>query len=161
MLGRGLIGAVLGACIAGAVSAAGVGLHLGLQLVFDTTLSDRDWDVERFRTLLPLAVLAGVVVGAIAGFAARLPRKGVHLLTSIAIVAGSAALSRLPMVAQPRYKGSSEPSYVPALVAALVGGAIVFWYGMLATRRAATTTDVEKAYNDQPHGPTSSDQPGG
>jgi hypothetical protein len=111
--------------------------------------------------LLPLAVLAGVVAGAIAGFAARLPRNGVHLLTSIVIVVGCAALARLPTLAQPRYKGSSEPSYVPAVVAALLGGTLVLWYGLLATRRAAATTDVETTDSDQPHDPTSPDQPGG
>jgi hypothetical protein len=83
------------------------------------------------------------------------------LLTSIAIVAGCAALARLPVVAQSRYKGSPEPSYVPAVVAAFVGGTIVLLYGIVATKRATAATGARNTNNDQPQSPTAADQPGG
>jgi hypothetical protein len=122
--------------------------------------SDRAHDVQDLQSLVPLAVLTGIFVGAIARFAARLLQKGLHLVPSTAIVVGCAALARLSTVVQPRYKGSPEPSFVPAAVAALVGGVIVLWFGMFATRRAAAT-DVKKANNDQPHNLSSVDQPDG
>ena len=135
--GMRLKGAMVGAGIAGIVALAVPILLLGfVRLVFDVHPNDRADDLERLRLFLPLAALVGSFVGAIGGLAARLPRKGVRMLTSISIVAGCAALARLPIAAQPRYKGSPEPSYVPVILAALLGGVIVLTYGLNATKRA-------------------------
>ena len=142
MFTRGLRGAVLGACIAGAIGGIGLGIFVGLQLLYDSDFSKHGWRL--LCTIPPLVAVAGVCAGAIAGLAARLPRKGVGLLRSIAIVAGCGLLAALPTAVQPRYKGSPDPSYLPTVLGELVGGVIVFCYGMFATRRATETTDVER-----------------
>ena len=53
------------------------------------------------------------------------------------VVAACAILVRIFAAARPRYKGSSEPSFLPTVLAALVGGMIVLLYGILATKRSA------------------------
>jgi hypothetical protein len=144
-LRRGFRGATVGASIAGIIAVAVAGLLFGFQLLLDihnpTALAS---DLDRLRRFLPLAALAGLFVGATGGLAARLPQKGVRMLKSIAIVAGCAMIARLVVAVQPRYKGSPEPSYMPVILAALLGGVIVLVYGVLATRPKA---DVDSDIN--------------
>ncbi len=118
MFWRGLSGALLGACTCAAVAASATVLLSGLPiLLFDREApADRMGDVKRLIEFLPTAAMAGLIVGGVGGLAAKLPPRGLRLVTSIGIVAGCALLARLPSTLQPRQKGSREPSYVPSVV---------------------------------------------
>ena len=131
MIWRATKGAFIGACLAGGAAVAAILLLFGLPLLLsDIHPLDRPGDVERFRWLLLLAVSAGACVGAIAGFAARTPRRGMPLLTSIGVVAGCAALARLATCVATPVQWNVQPSYVPTIVSALAGGAVVLLLGL-------------------------------
>lgn len=122
---RGLKGMVVGAGMGCVIAVAGA-----VSLFGPFVLTDYDPStVERLRIALRLAVLAGVFVGGIAGLAARLPRNGMGLLASIAVVGGCAGLGvlldalgwvpeRLPL-----------STYLSVILPASLGGAVVFVYG--------------------------------
>jgi hypothetical protein len=131
MLWRSLSGSILGASMCTAVTISATVLLLGFRiLLFDSgSPVDRAGDVKRLIEFLPTAAMAGLVGGAVGGLASRLPRKGLRMVTSIEIVAGCAALARLPSSVRPRDKGSPEPSYASSVIAALASGAVVAGYG--------------------------------
>ena len=120
-------------CAAVTISATVLLLFFPILLSDSGSLVDRAGDVKRLIEFLPTAAIAGLVVGAVGGFAARLPRKGLRMVTSIGIVAGCATLARLPSSVRPRDKGSPEPSYVSSVFAALAGGTLVLGYGVVRT----------------------------
>ncbi len=153
MLWRGMGGAVLGAGIAALSAVAITALLLGFQVVVLDAhdLRDRTEDAERLGKALPMAIFAGIVVGAIGGLAAKLPRKGLAMLPSLSIVAACAVITRLPVLALPRYKGSPEPSWIPALVAALVGGMIVLIWGVAITKRNGSSRADASQSDTVPH----------
>lgn len=158
ILKRGLRGAILGACIVGVLGGIGIGVPVGLRVAYDEGFSDRGW--KQFCTIPPVAALTTGCVGAIAGLAASLPQNRVRLSKSMAIVVASAVIASLPTVVQPRYKGSPEPSIAPLVIGVLVGGVIVFCYGMIVAARSAERGDAEKANTGQSQNPPSVDQPG-
>ena len=68
--------------------------------------------------------------------------KGVRLLASIGVVAGCAILGVISAIGL-TYMGGPAPSYVPAIVMACLGAALVLLYGIIASRRAAESTRVD------------------
>jgi uncharacterized membrane protein YeaQ/YmgE (transglycosylase-associated protein family) len=160
MIWRATKGAFVGACFAGVVAAAVITLLFGLPLlVSESHPLDRARDVENFRRLLPLAAIAGVSVGAIAGFAARLTPRGMPLLTSIGVVGGCAALARFVTWQVTPVDLKVQPSYIPAIVAAFVGAAVVLSYGLV--KGVIVEANSREADNEQPQHPPKADQPGG
>lgn len=158
---RGLKGAMVGAGFVGAIGVLMIGLPTGLLLLLDIDKPiDRANDLDHMRKGLVL-LLPVVLVGGIAGLAARLPQRSVGMLKSIAIVGGCAILARLPTAIQPRFIGSPEPSYIPVILAALLGGVVVFVYGVVVSRRSTTNVDSETVKTDQPHDPPSEVQADG
>jgi hypothetical protein len=143
VLRRGLKGAILGASFAAAVAVIVTTSLFGFQIVVIDDPLDRARDLSHLADVLRITVTAGLAVGALAGLVAKLPRKGVRMLTSISIVAGCAVLTRLFSAAQPRFKGSPEPSYLPAIVGALVASVFVLVYGVVVTRRSASGVIVQ------------------
>jgi hypothetical protein len=145
-------GTALGAIMTATVAVAATALLSGTQIiVFDLQAPiDRARDLSHLGRVLLIAVSAGLIVGAIGGFVAKLPQRGVGMLTSISIVAGCAAIARLPLAIQPRYLGAVEPSYIPSILAALVGGALVFVYAIAVKQprdKRVLTTDAKKQNN--------------
>jgi hypothetical protein len=137
ILWRGLRGAVVGASITAAVAVTATALLFGFQIMaFDRyDAVDRERDLKHMMEVLPLVALAGVLVGGVGGLVAKLPARGIGMLTSISVVGGCAVLARLPTIAQPRYTGTSEPSYIPVVIAALVGASLVLVYEIVVTKR--------------------------
>jgi NADH:ubiquinone oxidoreductase subunit 6 (subunit J) len=131
-LWRGLKGAMVGAGIAGIIAVAGPISWTGLL----------DIPLRRF---LALAALAGFFVGGIAGFAACLPRKGKEMLKSIAIVAGCAMLASPFVLAALRNWGMEPPdlSYIPPILAGLLGGVIALVYEAGVKVRSKADVDSE------------------
>jgi hypothetical protein len=72
------------------------------------------------------------------------------MLTSIAIVAGCAVPAAPVTAIQLWLNGPSVLSFVPLILAALLGGVIVLTYGLVAKERSAVEVDSEKANTDQP-----------
>ena len=152
---RGLKGMLVGAAVAAVIALAMVALPVGLQLfLFDAQPMDRASDLERLQKHLPLMALVASFVGSIAGFAARLPRNGIGIPRSFAVVGGCAVLAGLFTAVQPRYKGSPEPSHISIFFGAIVGGIIVLVYGILATMRSKAgdgpkPTDPPSGHGDE------------
>ncbi len=129
MLWHGMKGATIGALLVSATTACLLGLLVSRSLFGDVHPFDRQRDLEHLRNFFPFVALWGAYVGAIAGFAARAPAEKRPLVRSIGIVAGSAAAARLLTVLfVPGGKMQPRPSYIPAILAALVAGFIVFKY---------------------------------
>ncbi|NLE37291.1 MAG: hypothetical protein GX621_04625 [Pirellulaceae bacterium] len=141
---RGLRGALLGAAVATAIAVILSILLFGLvAFVFESPYPlHRADELHNLMLFLPLAVSAGIIVGAIGGFAARMPPRGVSILTSIAIVAVCAIVGGFLRVAQPRFKGSPEPLFLLPILGALIGGVLVMWYGIATSRREAMNQSV-------------------
>ena len=121
-LRQGIKGAVLGACVAALIAFSLAGL-----------LGDLS-DVERYRAHLMTGALAGLIVGAIGGFASRLFANGPSLLKSISIVAACAGLAHYVALSL-TVPFKQLPSYTPAITASLIAGLFVAIYGALKNRR--------------------------
>jgi hypothetical protein len=133
MIWRATEGALIGAsfiCVVGTV----VGLLFGLSDFVDIQHSNSAYAMQHLRWSVLIAAIAGVTVGAIGGFAARLTPWGVSLLRSIAVVAVFSGIGRIATeLTMPVPKGL--PSYIPTIIAALIGGAVVLAYAFATGRR--------------------------
>ncbi|MFH1269114.1 MAG: hypothetical protein ABIK89_25585 [Planctomycetota bacterium] len=132
---QGIKGAALGGGIAALIAFSLVGL-----------LGDLS-DMERYWTHLLTSTVAGLVVGAIGGFASRLFPEGLSLLKSISIVAACAGLAHyIALSLTVPYK--QLPSYLPAVSASLVGGLIVTTVGALRNRMRSPTDETGRRRED-------------
>jgi hypothetical protein len=124
-LGRGLKGMLVGAGMASVIAMTST-FFLAGPVLLDQNASFRDLE----KALL-VTTLVGVFIGGIAGFAARLPSKGVSILTSIAIVGVSTGVGGLLPVLG--WIPDQQPLwlYLSAILGTLLGGVIVFVYGII------------------------------
>lgn len=134
-------GALDGACFTGAV---GLGFVLVLAVIGGA-----------HPTQLLGAGVAGGFIGAIGGFASRLPKSGLPLLTSIGIVAGFALVARFATLWVMPFQKFGYPDE-PAILAALGGGAVVLCLGVARGRWSARAAQTDI---DQPQEPPPADQP--
>lgn len=149
MFWRSLKGAVLGAVVTTAIAVALMGLLFGIHLLeVAQTPIDRSDSLNHLLKTLPLVAIAGAMIGALSGLAAKLPRHGMRMLPSITIVTACAVLARIPTATHPRYKDltgpSGESSYLPVIIAAVVGSLIVLVYGMVLTKRSISPESPDK-----------------
>ncbi|HBO44824.1 MAG TPA: hypothetical protein DD670_13015 [Planctomycetaceae bacterium] len=147
---RGLRGALLGAAVAAAIAVTLVVLISGCQAVTSDPSDPFEGKGRHGLSILfPIALAAGLTTGLIGGFAARLPRKGLPMLTSLGIVAACAMMCRLLSPIDSPFNGPCKPSivseYAPAILAALAGGIGVLSYGIIATMRAPTNAETVDA----------------
>jgi hypothetical protein len=131
---RGLKGMVIGAATAVAILAAIVGLTLGMRLLTDDypTYEMKD----DLRMILPGTAPIGVLIGSVAGLSARLPRKGLGVFSSIAIVGGCVVLAGWLIVLGllPSIELCKRPC-VPIIIAASLGGVISLVYAPVLEAR--------------------------
>ena len=133
MIARGTRGALLGALLTAAAGFAFV-LLVSLALLSADDAMDSERKMEILRANLALAATSGGFLGAIGGAAARLPRNGLPLLTSIAIVAACAAVARAATLAVTDFQKFGYP-YAPAILAAVLGGVGVLISGVCRGKR--------------------------
>ena len=136
MLRRGFKGALQGAVIAVTCIVLLTVILFGIFFFIPSDSPTHRSDVlhDLFRILL-LGISASAIVGALGGFAAKLPRHGMRILPSITIVAGCAIIARIPVAWRPIYKGITEPpSYLPPLIAAVIGCLLVLVYGTIRSK---------------------------
>lgn len=140
---RGLKGMVVGAGTCLLVAVTGMGVMSGASFLLDIPPPIDYW--ERSRRELLLAAIAVVLVGGIAGLAARLPRNGMTMLWSITIVGGCAGLAVLLT-----RRAHEDPSRILITLGAIAGGVIVLVYGILVTRRSNADVRREEGSTDTP-----------
>lgn len=132
MCWRAVEGMIYGATITSTIAVTTISALIACQiLVVDMhNPLDAERDLLHFRRVLPIVALAGAAVGAIGGFAARLPAKGLSLLKSISIIGACAVVTRWATATGPRYIGSSEPSLLPVGIVILIAGALILGFGI-------------------------------
>ena len=137
---RAVLGTLSGALFGGVIAAAIPLVLCGAVLLFvDVHPMDRKNDLERFPYIVTFCGISGIIVGALAGLASRLPASGVPFLRCCIYIALAAGVVRL--FTAPRTKVSDADqflSYIASFVAAVIVTRIMIWVGLnrgSATRR--------------------------
>jgi hypothetical protein len=105
-------GALFGSVIAAAIPSTLVGAVL---LLGDVHPVDRAHDVERFPAQVAICGVGGIVVGALAGLASRLPTSGLPFLRCCIFIAITAGVVRL--LTAPQRKVSETDQYYLSYIA--------------------------------------------
>jgi hypothetical protein len=146
MFWRGLKGAVLGMIIVTTIATGVITLLFLFQIVLLDAHNhvDQSNDLKHLMDILPRLALAGIIIGAIGGFAAKLPQTSLSMLTCLSVVGGSAILTTFSTAVLPRYKGSDEPSFILSIIGGLIGGSSVLAYGLVISKRYADPTKCDR-----------------
>jgi len=135
---------VAGSVLTSLVGAAFIGLMFGLPLLIgDIPAMDREKDLIQFPGLLALGATVGAILGGLAVFASRFPRRGLPLTASFSMIALSAGFVRL--MTEQHYKTDEPPlldSYLASLIAAMCAAALVVALGYV--RRSAKVDSLQQ-----------------
>jgi hypothetical protein len=143
---RGLKGMAVGAGMVSVPPVTVMGILFGFDLIRTAAYCTR-WmledELENCGLALSLVFVACLLVGGIAGLAARLPPKGMGMLKAIAVVAGCAVLAAVLAIfaAGLGWHGEGPPFALMAL-GAIVGGVIVLMCGISGSEASGGSSKV-------------------
>ncbi len=151
---RGFEGMVLGAMMVSVPSLTVTGILFGFDLaltaMYGTPLMLAD-ELVVSGAALSLVFVACLLVGGIAGLAARLPPKGMGMLRAIAVVAGCTVLAIvLAIVMMGLGWHAKGPPFMMMTLGAVVGGVIVLLFGFDSRNRSEADDGSGKVGTDNP-----------
>jgi small basic protein len=131
---RAILGILGGASFCGAVAVAIPSLLFGAALLFaDIPPIDRARSLDQFPGILAFCGISGMILGALAGLASRLPRSGVPFLRCCILIALPTGVVRFftALHAQGKEPGPHYLSYIASFLAAVIVTCVLVWIGVV------------------------------
>lgn len=134
---RTVVGTIAGALFGGIIAAAIPSLLFGSIAMFAATHPlDRERDLKRLPHIVLLCGVSGVILGALAGCASQLPRRGVPFLRCCMVIAVPAVAVRLLTTPSSNVSEANQGhfSYIATFLTAFAATGVLIWYGKRRTQ---------------------------
>jgi hypothetical protein len=134
---RLVVATLFGAVLASLIGVAFVGIVFGLPVALDAVHPiDRVNDLRKLPSRVTIGAICGAILGGLAVFASRWPRRGVSLVWSVAIIAATAGVARI--FTESPYRVAEPPlvnSYLAAGVGAVLAAVGIVSFGHVRSRQ--------------------------
>ena len=140
---RAFLGALGGALFGGVIAAAIPSVLFGAQFLYYWLFAEHNYppldqvlDSAPVLFIVAFSGIVGIIVGALAGVASRVPAAGISFLRCCIFIALAAAAARL--LTMPRFYASNDYSYIASFVAFVIATGILILVGL---NRGRSTQD--------------------